>query len=144
MAFLTKIIVASTGIAAVAAATSAPAQYYGAPYGNGYNNGLANMATQQCAAAVQQRLSSRNGLSGILSAVMGAPSQGRIVSVTQVVPRRNGVRVTGLASSGRAYAYSPYGYGAYGATGYNYRPDLSFGCTVDYRGYVRDLDINRR
>ena len=59
-------------------------------------------------------------------------------------PRRGTVRVTGLATSGRAYAYSPYGYGAYGATAYNYRPDLRFRCDVDYRGYVRDVDINRR
>ena len=64
--------------------------------------------------------------------------------MTQVAPRRGTVRVTGLATSGRAYAYSPYGYGAYGATGYNYRPDLSFKCDVDYRGYVRDVDIYRR
>ena len=37
-----------------------------------------------------------------------------------------------------------YGYGAYGAAGYSYRPDLSFRCDVDYRGYVRNVDINRR
>jgi hypothetical protein len=39
-------------------------------------------------------------------------------------------RVRGLASSGR--------YGGYNTA------DLSFKCDVDYRGYVRDLDINRR
>jgi hypothetical protein len=38
--------------------------------------------------------------------------------------------VRGLASSGR--------YGGYNTA------DLSFKCDVDYRGYVRDLDINRR
>jgi hypothetical protein len=64
--------------------------------------------------------------------------------VTQVYPSRRSVTVRGLATSGRAYAYSPYGYGAYGATGYNYQPDLSFRCSVDYRGYIRGVDINRR
>jgi len=42
--------------------------------------------------------------------------------------------------------YGPYGMGAYGALGYNsYQgADLSFKCNVDYRGYVRNVDINRR
>ena len=43
-------------------------------------------------------------------------------------------------------SYGPYGVGAYGALGYgaNAAADLSFRCGVDYRGYVRDVDINRR
>jgi hypothetical protein len=58
------------------------------------------------------------------------------------------MRIRGVASSGR-YAYNnygPYGYGAYGALGYGYAnsADLSWKCDVDYRGYVRDVDINRR
>lgn len=42
--------------------------------------------------------------------------------------------------------YGPYGVGAYGALGYNAYggADLSFRCDVDYRGFVRDVDINRR
>ena len=57
------------------------------------------------------------------------------------------VRVRGLASSGRvAYNTASVRSGAYGATGYGYNhaADLSFSCDVDYRGYVRDVDINRR
>jgi hypothetical protein len=42
------------------------------------------------------------------------------------------IRVRGLASSGR---YGGYGYNA---------ADLSFRCDVDYNGYVRNVDINRR
>jgi hypothetical protein len=145
MSVFTKIIAGGAGIAALATAAPAAAQYYAQPYGYGYNNDMTNVAAQRCSAAVQQRLSYRSGSTGILGAILGAGSStGRVLSVTQVAPRRGTVRVTGLATSGRAYASSPYGYGAYGATGYNYRPDLSFKCDVDYRGYVRDVDINRR
>ena len=139
---------------AFAFAAPASAQYpgsqpygYGAPYGNayGYNANMTNMAAQQCAAAVQNRLSMRTGTTGILGAILGArTSTGRVLQVTQVNPSRRSMTVRGLATSGRAYAYSPYGYGAYGATGYNYQPDLSFRCSVDYRGYIRDVDIYRR
>ena len=44
-------------------------------------------------------------------------------------------------------AYNPYGVGAYGMLGSNYAQtaaDLSFRCSVDYNGYIRDVDINRR
>ena len=72
----------------------------------------------------------------------------RVLGVTRVTPNNGYIRVRGIASSGR-YAYnnySPYGVGAYGALGYGYQQsaDLSFKCDVDYRGYVRDIDINRR
>lgn len=138
------------GAAALATATPAAAQYYqyGSPYGNayGYNNQITNVAAQRCAAAVQQRLSYR-GSRDIISQLFGGNnySNARVLSVTQVNPRRNNVRVRGLASSGRM-AYNPYGVGAYGMLGSNYAnaADLSFSCNVDYRGYVRDVDINRR
>jgi hypothetical protein len=153
MTMLTKILAGTAGVAALVTAAPAAAQYYGyapayaQPHGHayGYNANVTNMAAQQCAAAVQNRLSARVGLTGILGAVLGAqPSGGRVLQVTQVNPNRRSVIVRGLATSGRAYAYSPYGYGAYGAVGYNYRPDLSFRCSVDYRGYIRDVDIMRR
>ena len=107
------------------------------------------MAAQRCSAAVQSRLNqrgySRGGLNGILGAVLGAQSPGgRVLQVTQVNPRRNSVRVRGLATSGVSNGYGPYGVGAYGAAGYGYAPDLSFSCNVDYRGYITDVDINRR
>jgi hypothetical protein len=151
MTMMKKMFAAGAGLAAIAAAAPAAAQYgypYAArPYGYGY--GLANptaLASQQCTAAVQQRLYNRTSIGGILGAVLGTNTTGRVVSVTSVVPRSNTIRVRGLASSGRmAYnGYGPYGVGAYGAVGYAYQPDLSFNCTVDYRGYVRDVDINRR
>ena len=153
MTMFIKILSGAAGVAALATAAPAAAQYYGyapryaQPYGYayGYNANVTNMAAQQCAAAVQNRLNTRVGMAGILGAVLGArTSGGRVLQVTRVNPNRRSLIVRGLATSGRAQAYNPYGYGAYGALGYSYQPDLTFRCSVDYRGYVRDVDIYRR
>jgi hypothetical protein len=42
--------------------------------------------------------------------------------------------------------YGGYPYGGYGGYGgyNNATADLTFKCDVDYRGYIRDIDINRR
>ena len=149
MKVFTKIIAGSAGLAALATAAPAAAQYYnGAPYGNAYsyNNNAANMAAQRCAAAVQSRLHTRTSSGGLLGAILGVNtvSSGRVLNVTQVTPRRNSVVVRGLASSGMNNGYGQYGYGAYGAAGYAYQPDLTFRCSVDYNGYIRDVDVNRR
>ena len=151
MTMMKKMLAGGLGLAAISAAAPAAAQYYpyaARPYGGGY--GMANpsaLAQQQCTAAVQNRLYNRTSVGGILGAVLGANTPaGQVVSITSVSPRSNTIRVRGLATSGRmAYnGYGPYGVGAYGAYGYANQPDLSFSCTVDYRGYVRDVDINRR
>ncbi len=149
MTMMTKILAGGAGLAALAAAAPAAAQYqYGAnpyAYANPYAANATAMATQRCAAAVQNRLSRRTGVTGIVGALLGAQTNtGRVLSVTQVTPRRSTVRVRGLATSGRPMGYGPYGVGAYGALGYAYQPDLSFRCDVDYRGFVRDVDIFRR
>lgn len=152
MTTMIKSLALGAGFAALAAAAPASAQYYpsyGAPYGNayGYRAHATNMAAQQCAAAVQQRLSMR-GSTGIIGQLFGVNnySNARVLSVTQVTPRAQSVRVRGIASTGRL-AYNPYGASAWGMLGSNYAQpaaDLRFNCTVDYRGYVRDVDINRR
>ena len=159
MKTMTKLLAGGAAFAALAAAAPASAQYaypynpyaqaYAQPYayGYGYNNQayMTQVATQRCTAAVQNRLQTRTGLSGIVAALLGAPqAQARVVGVTQVTPRRSTIRVRGMAASGRTAAYSPWGMGAYGAVGYGYQPDLSFKCDVDYRGHVRDVDISRR
>ena len=152
MKLMTKILAGSAGLAALAAAAPASAQYayqnpYGYGYGNAYGYNSTSLATQRCSAAVQARLSNRVGIQGIIGAVLGANvPTGRVLSVTSVNPNRSSVRVRGFATSGRmAYNnYGPYGVGAYGAVGYAYQPDLRFKCDVDYRGYVRDVDITRR
>jgi hypothetical protein len=152
------ILAGSAGLAALASATPAAAQYYSRynnPYAghygySGYGGVNSNLAAQQCTAAVQNRLYNRTSVGSILGSMIGLPTnvQGRVLSVTSERPTASGMRIRGLASSGRyAYnGYSPYGVSAYGALGYNYASaaDLSFRCDVDYRGYVRDVDIRRR
>jgi hypothetical protein len=127
------------------------------PYGqfgySGYGRVNPQTAVNQCTAAVQQRLSYqyRAGYSpygGYGYNPYGyntAYSNARILGITRVEQRSaSTLRVRGLATSGMNYG--AYGYGAYGALGYNYAQpaDLSFRCEVDYRGYVRDIDIDRR
>jgi hypothetical protein len=136
--------------------------YSGYPSGYGSYNGYSaygaygaygansNVAASQCTAAVQNRLYNRTSLGAILGSLVGLPTNmsGRVLSITSSTPTRSGTRIRGLASSGRsAYnGYGAYGVGAYGSLGYGYNAaaDLSFRCDVDYRGYVRDVDINRR
>ena len=171
MTIMTKLLAGAAGAAALATAVPASAQYpyayaqpysgysqynsYGAynpynraysPYGTSYGAYGMNTqaAAQQCTAAVQNRLYTRTGLSSVITSLFGlSGTSARVLSVTQVNPNRSYVRVRGLATSGRA-AYNPYGAGYYGAVGAAYTPDLSFKCDVDHRGYVRDVDINRR
>jgi hypothetical protein len=161
---LKTIFAGTAGLAAIAASAPAAAQYapynpyyaqqygYSQPYGYnayGYGGVNTNVAAQQCSAAVQNRLMNRTSIGSILGAALGVNTSGRVLSVSQVTPRNNGtVRVRGYASSGRyaSNGYGPYGVGAYGAAGYGYanQADLSFRCDVDYRGYVRSVDIRRR
>ena len=143
-----KAMTLGAGFAALAATAPAAAQYYPG-YGQygynayGYNNNVTQIAAQRCQAAVQNRLSYRTNTNGLLGAILGTSTTGRVLGVTQVTPRRNTVKVRGVASTGRM-AYNQYGMGYYGTLGANYQPDLTFSCDVDYRGYVRDVDINRR
>lgn len=164
MRMIKTFLIGGAGLAAFAAASPAAAQYYpygysqpygyAQPYGYGYGYNTMNSSAlaQRCTAAVQQRLYSRttNGIGGVIGSILGlsAGSNARVLNVTRVTPTTTGLRVRGLASSGRvAYnSYGPYGVGAYGSLGYNYAQaaDLSFKCDVDARGYIRDIDINRR
>ena len=159
MRMMIKLLAAS---AALASAAPAAAQYYPSygysqygyaqPYGYAQSYGYGvntNVAASQCTAAVQNRLYNRSSIGGILGAVLGTNTTGRVVSVPQVRARDDGlIRVRGLASSGRmAYkGYGPYGAGAYGALGYGYASaaDLSFRCDVAPNGAVYNVSINRR
>ena len=131
------------------------------PYGNsqygynqyGYGYGVNQQAAvNQCMAAVQQRLqyTGRNGYNR-------SYGNAHVLGITRVEQRsRSTLRVRGTATSGMVGPYYPgdvyngyngYGYGSYGAYGGygNAQPaDLSFRCDIDYRSYVRDVDIDRR
>jgi len=151
MKAFTKIAAVGVTIAGLAAAAPAAAQYYpgyGSGYGYpnggnvvgqvlnqvlgggyGYNNYGANsqVAVNQCAAAVQQRLG--GGYGGY-----NGDGGGRVLGISRVEPRSNGgLTVRGVATSGR--------YAAYGNN--QGQVDLTWKCKVDYRGYVSDIDLNR-
>jgi hypothetical protein len=167
MTIMTKMLAGAAGAAALATAVPAAAQYYqygysqpysgySQPYNtyNSYNRygygayggyGMnTQAAAQQCTAAVQNRLYTRTGLSSVITSLFGlSGTSARVLNITDVRPTRSTIRVRGLASSGRP-TYNAYGSGYYGALGGGYMADLSFKCDVDYNGYVRDVDINRR
>ena len=118
------------------------------PYGNQYGYGQygygmnQQMAVQQCTAAVQQRLN-YNGYGGYGAyGSYNAYSNARVLGITRVDQRSSTtLRVRGYATSGMTYG----GYGGYGSYGgYNSPADLTFKGDVDYRGYVRNVDIDRR
>jgi hypothetical protein len=154
MRAITKILAGGAAIAAVASAAPAAAQYYpgyGYPgygygsgnvigqvlndvLGNGYGSYGANsqVAVNQCAAAVQQRLS--GGYNGYGYNNYAYNNGARVLGISRVEPRNNGeMMVRGVANSGR-YAYGYNGQG---------QVDLTWKCRVDYRGFIRDIDINR-
>ena len=141
------------------------------PYGQfGYNRGVnPQIAVNQCTAAVDQRLRGRysggyggygGGYGGYNQYGYGNPyNAARVLGITRVEQRSaSTLRVRGVATSGMAYGYGGYpgyggGYGGYGGYpgggygGYGYAQapaDLIFRCDVDYRGYIRDIDIDRR
>jgi hypothetical protein len=99
---------------------------YGQQYGYGHQYGRGSQyAVRQCTRAAQASLGGGYGYSNY--------GGGRVLGVTSVQPRNSGLRVYGVASSGRSMGY-----------GYNNAPDLTFSCKVDYRGRVVDLDFDRR
>src|SRR6476659_1691151 len=118
-----KLMMGAAAVAGLATAAPVSAQYNSySPYNRynayGYNNYGANtsLASQQCTAAVQNRLYNRTTIGGIIGAVLGANtmSSARVLGVTRVTPNNSYIRVRGIASSGRyAYnSYGPYGVGA--------------------------------
>ena len=133
---------------------------YGAQQGYAYQQNP-QVLVNQCTAAVQGQLAQRysagynqygagyggynqyNGYNGYNNAYSNA----RVVGIRSVERRSSTTtRVRGYASSGMAMNYGGYGnYAGYG--GYaqpQAQADLTFKCDIDYRGYIRDIDINRR
>lgn len=149
MRAFTKVLAGGVVFAALASAAPAMAQYYpgyGDPYGGnvvgqvlnsvlgggyggygggyGYGYGVNSQAAiNQCAAAAQARLSRTYAYGSPYGYGGGA----RVLGITRVEPRGDGgLRIRGVAT-----------------TGYNASPDLTFSCKTDYRGYIRDVDVDR-
>lgn len=98
---------------AVSRCASAAMTQAAAQYGNGYNRGYGN-----------------NGYNRGYNGAM------RVTSITDVQRRNNGLRVSGMMSSG-------YG-GQYGYQNRNYAAgDVGFRCNVDYRGAVTNVRLGR-
>ena len=157
MKAVTMILAGGVAAAALVSAAPAAAQYYpGYGYGSGgnvvgqilnsviggygYNNGYGynqqnqQAAVNQCAAAVQQRLSGGyNGYNGYGYNNGYAYGRGRVLGISRVEPRSNGLTVRGVATSGNA------GYNGYAAQA---PVDLTWRCKTDYRGYIADIDID--
>lgn len=194
MTAVSKLLAAGVGLAALAGAAPAAAQYYpnyGYGYGNsgglgaiidallgaqrygqgyggyGYNQQGERYLIEQCARQTEYRIQRTYGgynagygspYGGAYGGVSNYASPARIVAITRVDRRNGGIKIWGTATSGRyggyaggyGGAYGGYGgYGGYGAPygGYGYNQavvaDLHFDCTVDYRGRVTDIDIDR-
>jgi hypothetical protein len=102
---------------AVSQCASAAMAQAAAQYGNRYNQGYGN-----------------NGYNRGYNGAM------RVTSITDVQRRNNGLRVSGLMSSGYAGQYgNQYGYQNRGYA----QGDVSFRCNVDYRGQVTNVRIGR-
>lgn len=180
MLIVSKILTGAAGLAMVAgAAAPAFAQSYpnngygntggnvvgqvvnqilgGGAYGQ-YGQGNDRVAVDQCARAAQARVS-QAGYGGYNQGYNGQgyrndrynqAGAARVVGITSVERRSNGLKVSGVMASGNVQgAYGNQGYGqGYGNQGYNQGygnqgADLRFSCRVDYRGYVSKVDIKR-
>ena len=127
---MARIFVGGVGLAAVASAVPAIAQYNPAsPVG-----AHAQLAAQQCSAAVEAELKTRDY--GALS----EPGTARVLTVTRADAEKRYVRVRGTATSG-----VPNLVGAVGTLAAAQTPtaDLTYKCRIDYRGRVLELDIDR-
>ena len=127
------------------------------PYGGAnYNNygGNDRVLVDRCAGAVSQRINAQYGgyqqygqPYGYGQQPYGYNNQGygsaRVLGITRVERRNNGLRVRGVATAGGGYGYgygNPYG-GGYNQ--YNQSGEFTFKCNVDYRGRITDIDLDR-
>ena len=116
--------------------------------GNRYNVND-RQAVSQCASAAMSQAQAQYGSRYNHGDGNGGYNRGhnnamRVTSITDVQRRNNGLRVSGLMSSGYAGEYgSPHRYQNGGfAQGYA-SGDVSFRCNVDYRGQVTNVRIGR-
>jgi len=155
----------------------------GGRYG-AYGQGADRMAVDQCARAAEARMAQTSrapaygqypqayGNQGYSPQAYGYNMrQARVVGITGVERKSNGLKVSGVMDSGRsqyrgAYPNQGYNYVAQGYPNQGYPnqgypnqgypnqygnaygqaaqvADLRFSCRVDFRGYVSDIDIKR-
>lgn len=127
---MVKIFTGSAILAAIAAAAPAIAQYNpDNPVG-----AQAQLAAQQCSAAVEAELKTRD------YGAISAPGTARVLTVTRADAEKQFVRVRGTATSG-----VPAIVGSVGTLAAAVAPtaDLTFKCRIDYRGRVLELDVDR-
>ena len=143
----------------------------GGRYGT-YGQGPDRMAVDQCARTAEAQVNSRSRANpyGAYGAYpQGYGQQGynqanlaRVVGITSVERRQNGVKVSGVIDTGmnrgpygQGYANQGYPNPGYPNQGYPNQgygnpyaqqaqyADLRFSCRVDYRGYVSNVEIRR-
>ena len=124
-----NILVRGVGLAAIAGAVPASAQYNPAsPAG-----AQAQLAAQQCSAAVEARLKARG------YGAVSVPGTEGVLTVTRADAEKRFVRVRGTATSG-----VPAIAGTVGTLAASQAPpaDLTFKCRIDYRGRILELDVD--
>lgn len=127
---MVKILTGGIGLAAIAGVAPAAAQYNPAnPVG-----AQAQLAAQQCSAAVEAELKTRD------YGAVSVPGTTRVLTVTRADAEERFVRVRGTATSG-----VPSIVGAVGTLAAGQAPpaDLTFKCRIDYRGRILELDVDR-
>lgn len=119
MLAMMKILTGATGLA-LAAGASAPA----AAQIDVGRFGADSVGVSRCAQAAEAQVS-RGDLGNYRYSNYG-PGDARVIAITRVEQRSNGLRVRGVVDArGSARQYD-------------------FRCNVDYRGAIRDVDIHRR
>lgn len=127
---MVKILVGGMGLAALAGAAPVTAQLNPAHPAGAH----AQLAAQQCSAAVEARLKTRD------YGAVSAPGTAGVVTVTRADAEKRFVRVRGTASSGVPTIVSAVGTLAAAQAP---QADLTFKCRIDYRGRILELDIDR-
>lgn len=127
---MVKMFAGGVGLAVLTGTASAIAPYNpDSPIG-----AQAQLAAQQCSAAVEAELKTRD------YGAISAPGTARVLTVTRADAEKKFVRVRGTATSG-----VPSTVGAVGtlAAAQTQTADLTYKCNIDYRGRVLDIDIDR-
>lgn len=113
--------------------------------GNRYPDVTDRQAIHQCAYAALERVRGQNWNYGWQQPYSGYDRSMRVTGITDVQRRSGSIRVRGELGRGYPGYNPPYGNQPYdpryGYGGGYARPELSFRCDYDYRGYVRNVRV---